>query len=206
MKDNNDIMLEFRGYKVIDEGLPYVVNAYEGKDLSSNQFGDNALHSYWVYIFQQTITKYAQKDAELGRAMGRLWPNMEVDELIGSNENTQTFKQLPPQGYKNLGRMLQLVTGKEAAQKLVKGMSNQELREILDAAPESPVLVIPKASNDAQPLDGTRIWVGKKESSDRWSFVNPLEKEKSRATLGFNEFKALAEELAYLKDHSVLKL
>ena len=138
--------------------------------------------------------------------MGRLWPNMEAGELIGSNENTQTFKQLPPQGYKNLGRMLQLVTGKEAAQKLVKGMSDQELREILDAAPKSPVLVIPKASNDAQQLDGKRIWIGKKESSSRWSFVNPLEKEKSKPNLSLDEFKALAEEVAYLEEHSVLRL
>ena len=30
-KDSNDIMLEFRGYKMIDEGLPYVVNTYEGR-------------------------------------------------------------------------------------------------------------------------------------------------------------------------------
>ena len=208
-KQSNDIISEFRGYDVIDEKQPpYIVNAYQGQDLSSNEIGDNALDSAWVYIFQQTIVKYAQRDAKLGTSMGRLWPNMEVGNLPGKTENSQTFRKSPlkPQKYKNLGRMLQLVTGEDAAQKLVKGITDKDLRAVLDAAPKSPVLVIPKESNEAKKLNKNYIWIAKKESSGHWSFVNPLEKDKSKITLSLAEFKALAEEIAYLKDHQELKL
>lgn len=204
-KETNSITIEFRGYAMVDEELPYPFVSYENDDLSSNQYGDNAPHSAWVYIFQQTMLKYAQRDIKLGKTKKNLWPNTDVSK-DSSTGNTQQFNASPPPIYKNLDRMLKLVTGQEAAQKLVRDISDDELRKILDSAPGSPVLVIPKASDATPKLDSHRIWIGKKETSGDWSFVNPLEKEKARVPLNLDEFKASAEEIAYLKDHSPLKV
>jgi hypothetical protein len=143
------------------------------------------------------------KDTQARRPKAILWPNLGPNP---DDHSTQAFIKPSAQKYTNLGRMLELVTGEAGGQNRIDRMSDNEIREILDAAPKSPVLVIPKASNAAQKLDGRRIWIASREASGEWSFINPLEKEKARITLKMDEFKELAEEIAYLKDHKALEL
>jgi hypothetical protein len=198
-KETNSIQVEFLGYKMVDEEMAYYGPSYEYNDLFSDHYGDNAHHSAWMSIFQQTMLAFGQRDIEIGGGRAKMWPNL-------GGKVTQAFIGSPAQDYKNLGRMLQLVTNQPATQDLVKNMSDDELRKILDATPKSPVLVIPEKSNRVEKLDGHRIWVPSKESSDEWSFINPLDKEKNKVTLKLNEFKDLAEEIAYLKDHKALEV
>jgi hypothetical protein len=185
----NDIFVDFRGSSTQYHG------AYIGKELYDH--GDNAAHSAWVYIFQTTMLGSARSDAEAGRK----WKDTDSDGLV------QEFNGILPQDYTNLGHMLKLVTGQEAAQEKISDLMDDDLEKIMDAAHKSPVLIIPKATSNGR-LDGGRIWIGWTKApnyADKWTLFNPIEKKKGKGEYTLAEIKELGETIVFLSDHSPLE-
>lgn len=192
-----DITVDFRGS---DDNNHF--GGYLGNELYDN--GDNAPHSAWVYILQNTMLYNAQLDATAGNQWSNTMNSSKNAEL-DAGQNVQSFFGAVPQMYSHLGKMLGLVTGQETSQEEISGLSDGEIKEILDAAFESPVMIIPKESNKER-LDGYRIWIASKKvaNQDKWSFFNPVEKEKAVVELDLAEVKSLGEQIIFTTDHRAL--
>lgn len=189
---DSDIYVDFRGSSTEYHG------SYVGNELYEN--GDNAANSAWVYIFQTTMLDSAREDAKAGRK----WKN--TDNNTDNSGLVQEFNGIQPQEYTNLGYMLKLVTGRETLQKKISDLTDDDLKKSLDAARESPVLIIPKATNKGR-LDGSRIWIATVKAAlqaERWTLFNPVEKKKGIEEYTLTEIKELGESIVFFNDHSPL--